>query len=66
MELTKMKRPQLNKWIKELETMMKIETVDGVNYRLYSLWHAQAVHEARTRDQRRELYLRKFKIGEFK
>lgn len=66
MELTKMKRPELNKWIKKLEEAIRTETSNGPNYRLYSIWYAQAVHEARTRDQRRELYLRKFKIGEFK
>lgn len=62
MEISKMKRQDLKKWIKKLDDMLKIEEKNTSNYVLYSLWYAEAINELIGRDNRRAWYLKKHNI----
>ena len=62
MEISKMKRQELKKWIKKLDDVLKIEEKNTKNYALYSLWHAEAINELIGRDNRRAWYLKKHNI----
>lgn len=57
MEISKMSRRNLNKWVKNLELWLKTETNDH-NIELYSRWLAEARYEQRQRDTRKDRYLR--------
>lgn len=57
MEISKMSRRNLNKWVKNLELWLKTETSDH-NIELYSRWLANACYEQRQRDIRKDGYLR--------
>lgn len=57
MEISKMSRRNLNKWVKNLELWLKTETIDH-NIELYSRWLANARYEQQQRDTRKDRYLR--------